>query len=199
MPLSLLTRSERASEGMPPWAGIGFVHPIDSDELAEDLKRTYPTGRTLRERKHMAIIDFFTEELRQMQQGRSVATVTTGRVALYSAVPPVLHHQVLDDRALRCQHSPSPAGSTCSAAAVSAESPGQHRSMVAVAPLEAVSGKQFVFSAADGKLMHSKTKRKMTLDEKTAYKETRRRGACPKCKRQKEKVSMAGVVSVWVR
>jgi hypothetical protein len=174
MSRKLLIRTELASEGTPPWAGIAFVHLIDSDELAEDLKRTYPEGRTLRERKHMAIIDFFTDELRQMQQARG-GTVMAGRLAL---------QRQLDDRMVR--HSQSPASSTCSAMA--GEPQIQQVGGGVVAPTDAVSAQQFVFSAADGRTMQSKTKRKMTLDEKTAYKETRRRGACSKCKRQKGKV-----------
>ena len=179
----LLRRNEVASEGTPPWFGLAFVHPVDSDELADDLKRAYPTGSTLRERKHMAVIEFFQEELFQMQQARR-AMPMAGGVAMYTSLAaPVLHRQV-DDRISRPSHSP--ASSTCSAAL--AEMQGQPTTIAAVAPAEAVSGQQFVFSAADGKMLQSKRKRKMTVDEKTSYKETRRRGACPKCKRQKGKV-----------
>lgn len=46
----------------------------------------------------------------------------------------------------------------------------------------------FVWSAHDGRPMQPKTKRKMTLEERSAYKETRKRGACERCRRQKGKV-----------
>jgi hypothetical protein len=178
----LLIRTELTSECTPPWTGIAFVHPVDSDELAENLKRSYPRGRTLRERKHMAVIDFFREELLQMQQAGGVMPMAGGAAMYAPSAAPVLHRHV-DERISRPSHSP--ASSTCSAAA---EMQGHTTSMAAVAPADTVPGQQFVFSAADGTMMQSKRKRKMTLDEKTAYKETRRRGACSKCKRQKGKV-----------
>jgi ribonuclease HI len=179
----LIIRTELASEGTPPWSGIGFVHPVDSDELADDLKQTFPEGGTLRERKHIAVIKFFQEELLQMQYTRRAVSMADGAATYASLAAPVLHRQV-DERVSQPSHSP--ASSTCSAAP--AEIQGQTTSIAAVAPAEAVSGQQFVFNAADGKMLQSKRKRKMTLDEKTAYKETRRRGACSKCKRQKGKV-----------
>ena len=54
----------------------------------------------------------------------------------------------------------------------------------------AVNPQQFVWSAHDGRSMQPKTKRKMTLEERSAYKETRRRGACDKCRRQKGRVCL---------
>jgi hypothetical protein len=180
----LLIRTELTSECTPPWTGIAFVHPIDSDELAENLKRSYPRGRTLRERKHMAVIDFFREELLQMQKAAGVMPMAGGAAGYVPSAAPVLHRHV-DERISRPSHSP--ASSTCSAAA---EIQGNTTSIAAVAPADTVPGQQFVFSAADGTMMQSKRKRKMTFDEKTAYKETRRRGACSKCKRQKGKVCL---------
>ncbi|KAF2446606.1 hypothetical protein P171DRAFT_262739 [Karstenula rhodostoma CBS 690.94] len=44
---------------------------------------------------------------------------------------------------------------------------------------------QFVWSAHDGRSMRPKTKRKMTVEERNAYKNTRKRGACDKCRKQK--------------
>jgi len=53
------------------------------------------------------------------------------------------------------------------------------------------SAQQFVWSAHDGRSMRPKTKRKMTVEERSAYKETRKRGACDKCRRQKGRVVLS--------
>lgn len=49
-------------------------------------------------------------------------------------------------------------------------------------------GQQHVFSIVDGLALQPKKKRKMTPAERSAYKTTRKIGACEKCKRQKGKV-----------
>lgn len=56
-------------------------------------------------------------------------------------------------------------------------------------PLANVASSQtYVFSAVDGTPMQPRTKKKMSTQERKDYKETRRRGACDKCRKTKAKV-----------
>ncbi|KAK3202138.1 hypothetical protein GRF29_161g263335 [Pseudopithomyces chartarum] len=74
--MDFILRQQATSDELPPWAGIIFKDPVDSDTLSEKLRAAYPSCRTLRERKHQAAIDFLQEELHRMQYGTPIASVT---------------------------------------------------------------------------------------------------------------------------
>ncbi|KAF2128701.1 hypothetical protein P153DRAFT_367787 [Dothidotthia symphoricarpi CBS 119687] len=196
--MPLIRRVHPTSDETPPWVGIFFVPSVGSDELAEQLKARYPQCQTLRERKHMAAIEFLKLELDRIQSERLAANSTTQSI-------------------LECAPSASPMTSVCYDETVEghscpesvhmSDSPARSRKLSSGAELDArqtksrsakaqrlptdtaatAHGQQFVFNAADGRTMEPKTKRKMTVQEKGEYKRTRKRGACPKCRRHKEK------------
>ena len=196
MQLSLIKRRAQTTDQTSPWAGISFIYDVESDDLADALKSAFPHHRTLRERKHAAVINFFQRELDDMRQSNpaspSVRTLlVTDRSSLAS-----------DDQMGARNGTPSreskaqplsPASSINSAAHRDSE---KHYSTahtpspqsLLADPTLATSSTQLVFNAFDGRLMQQKTKRRMTNEERREYKETRRRGACAKCKRQKGKV-----------
>ncbi|KAL1608156.1 hypothetical protein SLS60_003095 [Paraconiothyrium brasiliense] len=69
--MDFILRQQLTSDELPPWAGIVFKYPVDSDTLSEKLREAYPDCKTLRERKHRAAIDFLSAELSRMQAGNS--------------------------------------------------------------------------------------------------------------------------------
>ncbi|KAH7359705.1 hypothetical protein BKA66DRAFT_225456 [Pyrenochaeta sp. MPI-SDFR-AT-0127] len=195
--MHLIRRTQPTSDVTPPWAGMSFTQPVDSDALHERLKKAYPTCATLRQRKHMAAIDFLTTELREMQsKDQNVATTehSADYPALASSEAPSIFSETLEGGSR--QGSPSVLESPASSAHHSRsvervlqrqDSPPASAHLVRTQPSTTGSGQHIVFSAKDGRTLQPKLKRKMTTEEKTAYKETRKRGACPKCKRQKGK------------
>ncbi|KAH8725437.1 hypothetical protein GQ44DRAFT_217010 [Phaeosphaeriaceae sp. PMI808] len=189
--MALIKRVERTSDETPPWKGIIFTLPVGSDVLSEELKRAHPGCSTLRERKHMAAIEFLQAELRQMQSPVDI-TAQNGDIATPDASS--IYSDPLDGcsslESVSMRRSPStttkdlptveamqqkdltPASTHLSPSMSSIINPAQ----------------QFVFSLIDGRPQQPKnSKRRMTRDEKIAYKKTRKRGACPRCRRQKGK------------
>jgi len=92
--MQLIKRVRLSNEGTPPWAGISFIHPIDSDELHDLLKGRYPQYTTVRERKQKAVIDFVLAKLREMQTKTAYAMPAQSCVAelfTYSAPSDLFH------------------------------------------------------------------------------------------------------------
>jgi hypothetical protein len=181
-----IERIEPTSDASPPWAGIHFTQPVDSDALHELLKDQYPQCKSVRQRKHMAAIDFLKRELESMQ---NEASESTTRTPLGNQELPVLNGPYTGfegSRERKHQRSVSPALSQSS----SYRSPallGHHPHHLPTIPKTGAS-QQHVFSIVDGLATQPKKKRKMTPAERSAYKNTRKFGACEKCKRQKGKV-----------
>ena len=195
--MSLIRRTRPTDDENPPWAGITFIYPVDSDTLSEQLKMRYPNCSTHKQRKHQAAIDFLMKELRDMQS-RSSDHPTPTEFSQSQPVTPLTDQHSANEVASTGsrQHSVSSSNSPCMTtsrpAAVladrSKESLEQPHSPTRIAPLTVTKSQQIVFSALDGQMMQPKTKRKMTMQERSAYKETRKRGACAKCRQQKGKV-----------
>jgi hypothetical protein len=177
MDSELLIRTGPPIEGQPLWAGIAFVHPIDSDELAECLKRRYPGYGTHRQRKLRAVIDFLGNELYKLQQEQSQMSTNNRRSASYSST----HLYPPEGLASLCLQSPT--GSMRSA-----ELSEQLPQTGNISLVDVISPEQHVFDSRDGQIPNHRKKRKMTQAEKIAYRETRQRGACRKCKAAKARV-----------
>lgn len=183
-----IKRSKPTSDESPPWAGMKFTQPVDSDALAEYLKKLYPQCATLRERKHMAAIDFLRRELEMMQCRSLQINPTSPQLSLISS-------DIDEENSSQESRSPSTAFSSLVERPEIAENSSY--ALESQAPLSSNSTtknrinnttQEFIFSAFDGRTLQPKRKRKMTEEEKKDYKRTRERGACAKCKRQKEKV-----------
>jgi hypothetical protein len=193
-----ILRAEQTAEQTPPWHGIAFEFKVGSDELAEVLKAAFPQYETLSERKHVAAIQFLEHELRYIRSGVPIPVATTFApmmdlpfVGTRFDRPQTESQVIVTPDATWTSHSP--ASSIHSVRQKSGY--GQTTSQISspsttyTEPTAAIPGHHFIFNASDGTAMEQKTKRKMTAEEKAAYKETRKRGACDKCKRQKGKVS----------
>ncbi|KAJ8110215.1 hypothetical protein OPT61_g6882 [Boeremia exigua] len=193
-----IKRQFHTTDQTAPWDGVVFTYEVGSDELGEALKVCYPTHRTLRQRKHAAIIQFLEQELLEMQSND-----TTMHAPRTPPMHNVQHSNSEFGDAQVNPQSPAQSQSTLSDAHSPAKSnnlsmPCGKRHQVGaptmqaiqptyIDPTTAANATHLVFNAFDGRTMQQKTKRKMTAEERLEYKETRKRGACFRCKRQKGK------------
>jgi hypothetical protein len=180
---------------------------VDSDVLSEKLRIAYPDYKTHRERKHRAAIDFLNAELLRMQSRSSiidpVSPIKT-RTPIQEPTPAAsrTHVEVLseDSEVLSASGCTSPSIVETMLSPklaermrkVSRATVDSEQAQVKASPTTA---QQFVWSAHDGRSMRPKTKRKMTAEERSAYKNTRKRGACDKCRRQKGRVVLSRLKS----
>jgi hypothetical protein len=199
-----ITRTQPTTDETPPWRGISFLLPVGSDRLADQLKHAFSDCKTLRQRKHKAAILFLERELEEMkisdeeQYQHPDAPDAPDNHQLGS--PQSESIEILDRRSVgSTQQNTSTSSCTSPITPDSARSPklaDRSRSQYPRPGLlqsptanTITTAQTFVFSAVDGRPLQPKTKRKMTSDERVVYKQTRKRGACDKCKRQKGKVS----------
>ena len=171
---------------------------MDSDTLSEKLKAAYPEYQTHRERKHQAAIDFLNEELHRMQTRAVTKAVCTTETMTTTIRPRHDSYTPLMEVLPECDDV-STVSSRTTPFITDASTPPKLSEKGIDEPLEEdmrvtrltsnpANKQHFIWSAHDGRPMQPKTKRKMTLEERSAYKETRKRGACEKCRRQKGKV-----------
>jgi hypothetical protein len=182
-----------------PWAGMSFVYDIESDELADALRSAFPEHRTLRERKHAAVIRLFEQELREMHSSTKSSMGAQKRQD-YDSVRSASRVDSCNGGHLSDTSAP-PASPASSLNSMVHQDPGRLFAAVQTAsslslpadPTLATSSTHLIFNAFDGRPMQQKTKRKMTSEERQEYRRTRQRGACAKCKRQKGKVGGRGL------
>lgn len=168
-----IKRIHPTSDETPPWAGMAFTQPLDSDALHELLKSQYPQCTSMRQRKHLAAIDFLNRELESMQNEAMVLQAS---------------HPGLEELDV-CKHQRSLSPSLSHSSSYKSPALVEHHSQQSPTITKIATGQQHVFSIVDGGLaIRPKKKRKMTPAERSAYKTTRKIGACDKCKRQKGKV-----------
>lgn len=193
MPSILIKRKLQTTDQTSPWDGICFVHDVDSDDLADALRTAFPRCRTLRERKLAATIDFFQHELAATYHGDNIpVSMKTPPLSVVPGMSPAAFNTPMetDEDQLSAVLLPPPSPIVSRSSAAYRHSPAQTPLSIAFPadPTLAATSTQLVFSSLDGRPMPQKTKRKMTKDERDAYKATRKRGACLRCKRQKGKV-----------
>ncbi|KAF2114753.1 hypothetical protein BDV96DRAFT_84372 [Lophiotrema nucula] len=192
-PVPVVVRHAKPLEMEPPWTGLVFVPAVGSDELSEKLKELYPDLRTLRQRKHKAAIDFLLWELDAMQVPIPVKAGATHinfqSVNNHQSDVNVVSRTPRDSSASQSPYPTSGASGSLSPTLTSPmRSNKDHNSPLPHRPLTPNSGGQhFVFHLGDGRPAHVKTKRKMSKQERISYKETRKRGACGKCRKTKAK------------
>lgn len=199
--MEFICRLQPTTDEAAPWEGIFFKFPVDSDDLSEGLKSAYPSPqcRTLRERKHQAAIDFLQAELHRMRKRESAAQVAN----IVADLPSPNAGQGAENPYVELSSDHSRSQSSCSGTSPSFSEPLNSPGLVERAKSATNAGasprwpgpttpstnaQQFVWSAHDGRNMRQKTKRKMTMEERSQYKETRKRGACEKCRKQKGRV-----------
>ena len=181
-----IRRTAQPTEQRAPWDDIAFVFAVDSDELSAALKSAYPHYRTLRERKHAAVIDFFQYELQVIQTNDTSPSCGFPNT---SPLPSDSQMEVRDGtHSTDLRASPASPASSINSTANRESDKRRSVQTLPADPTLATSSTQLVFNAFDGRPMQQRTKRKMTSHERRDYQETRRRGACAKCKRLKAKV-----------
>ncbi|OJD31663.1 cell wall anchor [Diplodia corticola] len=162
-----------------PFAKLVFEPALESDELFDALRESYPTLKTHTERKKQAVLDFLMEERRAIEQEITAFVQQTGTPAPqpddgYSARPsPVFSTSTsLDLRKLSTSNS-----STSSLTRSAGSSP------------ETLSLKDMtsVWTAAGHGKPKIHTRRSMTTREKEEYRRRRQMKACKECRSRKRK------------
>ena len=186
--MDLIDREHPTSDDKPPWAGMVFRQRVYSDAMLESLKRRYPQGANLRERKHMAAIEFLQQELREMQEREAALTAEGHSAALTPDA------EFFDGKNQSSVSPPCSPAIQCPLPAVTSEC-YQKRNVLSTrssnqppSMSSAIPGQEIVFSVVDGPIVQRRKRKKMTATEKVAYKQMRKVGACDSCKRQKAKV-----------
>ncbi len=195
--MEIIRRFRPTRDDTSPWEGIDFTDPVDSDALHENLKRAYPQCSTRSERKLVATIEFFLTEYRFMRSKDPRSTgpdYFTEHYGLTSPQSPVFSRGATGSYSRRSSDSLSSSPSSTGVSA-SAERNMTHENLPnnPFASKSADSstpqgGQHLIFSAVDGHTVKPKKKRKMTAEEKAAYKKRRIVGACQECKKMKSKV-----------
>ncbi|EUC49083.1 hypothetical protein COCMIDRAFT_23258 [Bipolaris oryzae ATCC 44560] len=190
--MDLIDREYPTSDDKPPWFGMKFKQSVYSDDMLESLKRRYPQGANLRERKHMAAIEFLQQELKNMQASEAALIPKTNPTTL---VPDIASHNHQHQRTGSPPYSPTSQlsspnimdgyhGTRSPTNKVFLEQPPNVSSNV--------SGQEIVFSIGNRPLVQRQRRKKMTPAEKISYKQMRKIGACDSCKRQKAKCRHVG-------
>ena len=196
--MAIIRRFHPTSDVTSPWEGIAFTDPVDSDALHEKLLRAYPQCSGRSERKLAATIDFFMAELRQMKSKdpKSGAPDYFNELyALASPQSPAFSGRARGIYSRRESISSSLSRVSSTGLSASAERNVTHSNVPSTSYISKSAksstshiGQHLIFSAVDGHTVKPKKKRKMTSEEKTAYKKTRIAGACSECKKMKSKV-----------
>lgn len=167
--------------------------------MHEHLKEIHPNCGNLRERKLRIPIDFFEDELRQIQEHDSSVSsyedfiqppaLASPRYAGYSHKAEVRssserQFSATESSASLDQYSPIPQHTPQH----NTSTPSPLRGGPFLDP-EVGPGEHGIFDALSGSMMQPrKKKRKMTQKDIKDYRETRQNGACSKCKQGKAKV-----------
>jgi hypothetical protein len=198
--MEFIHRFKATSDDSPPWAGISFKQDVDSDDLAEQLKRKYSQLRTLRERKHKATIDFLIQELSCMRTKEPTTPTVPDSADLALPARRQDESKAYIEISPDCSRPQSASSYTSPSLSGSVHSPAKSECMrmntstlpgASRPPVATTSSQHLVWNSHNGEPMRPKTKRKMTVEERKAYKKTRKQGACFVCRKQKARVLTA--------
>jgi hypothetical protein len=148
--------------------------------------------------QHLAAIEFLTQELEEMQPGFRRNPGSHDQLDNISISSP---QSEMNGFRTTCvdgsrPHSTAPRTPQSATSSLASQSLAErsrysvdHAQAGGAPPLANVTTSQtYVFSAVDGTPMQPRTKKKMSTQERKDYKETRKRGACEKCRKTKAKV-----------
>jgi hypothetical protein len=198
-----IKRTQPTTDESPPWQGISFLLPVGSDQLADQLKNAFSDCKTLRQRKHKAAILFLETELDEMKVRDEKQSHHPEAQDNHILSSPLSDSIELFDQPSTGSTQQNTLSSSCTSPTTtqSAHSPKltdrSRPQFLGPEHLQSSKAQTFVFSAVDGRPLQPKTKRKMTVDERVVYKQTRKRGACDKCKRQKGKVCAISLLKLF--
>ncbi|KAF2091888.1 hypothetical protein K490DRAFT_61325 [Saccharata proteae CBS 121410] len=161
-----------------PFAKLIFEPSLESDELFDALRVSYPALKTHTERKKQAVLDFFMEERRaidfdmsafvQQTNAPTPAPVDTPEGTKVST--PYSQYSYVDQRT-----------SSSSSASASSQSAGSSPEVPALKEMTSV------WSAAPNAQPKIHTRRTMTSQEKEEYRQRRKMKACKECRVRKRK------------
>jgi len=187
----VIYRDTAAGEPFDPSSPLQFFPSKDSDELFFALKAAYSSVSTHSERMRNAVIEFLLAE-GNSQQTNSQSPFIEGLDSTFesnSTSPQSLWQDSSSD-----SQTYSPELSDKASPSISVSGPSSSytqlsshvRSMTTPPAIDQMTS---VFSLSTHVQPKSRTKRKMTEDEKATYRRRRQVGACAKCKLQKRKCS----------
>jgi len=183
----VIYRDTAVGEPFDPSSPLQFFPSKDSDELFFALKAAYPSVSTHSERMRNAVIEFLLAEGNSHQvipespfmngPDSTFDSTNTSPHSLWqdSSSESLTYSPQLSDNASPSISGPSPASTQQSSQIPSMTTP------------PAIDQMTSVFSLSTHVQPKSRTKRKMTEDEKATYRRRRQVGACAKCKLQKRK------------
>jgi len=183
----VIYRDTAAGEPFDPSSPLLFFPSKDSDELFFALKAAYPSVSTHSERMRNAVIEFLLAEGNSQQTtsqspfmdglDSTFDSTTTSPQSLWqdSSSDSTTYSPELSDNASPSIYGPSSSSTQLSSHVLSMTAP------------PAIDQMTSVFSLSTHVQPKSRTKRKMTEDEKATYRRRRQVGACAKCKLQKRK------------
>lgn len=193
----LSRKSVQANDPYDPYSGIEFSPDKDSDELFECLKRSFPAGKTHKERMKLALMDFIINK----QKGNNPRSLNlpTAKGASESLARSS-HSNSNPSQFRNSQSAPHQAVSTITAATArptyAAVLKGEQSVKASINPRE-ISGAALslaamtdVWRTSDGAQLNPRRKKPMTAQERIEYQITRAKGACVNCKKKKRKVRL---------
>ncbi|KAF9632290.1 hypothetical protein BFW01_g3152 [Lasiodiplodia theobromae] len=162
-----------------PFAKLVFEPALESDELFDALRESYPALKTHTERKKQAVLDFLMEERRAIEQEITAFVQHTGTPAPQPEAC--------------CSARPSPVFSTSSSLDLrklsTSNSSSSSSTRSAGSSPETLSLKDMtsVWTAAGHGKPKIHTRRSMTTKEKEEYRRRRQMKACKECRSRKRK------------
>lgn len=203
----LSRKSAQANDPYDPYSGIEFSPDKDSDELFECLKRSFPAGKTHKERMKLALMGFIINEHKEMNPRPLNLPTTKGaseslaRSSHSNSNPKALSRTIGKiSQSRNSQSAPHQAVSTITAATArptyAAVLKGEQSVKASINPREissatpSLAAMTDVWRASDGAQLNPRRKKPMTAQERIEYQITRVKGACVNCKKKKRKVRL---------
>ncbi|EOD44115.1 hypothetical protein UCRNP2_9178 [Neofusicoccum parvum UCRNP2] len=172
-----------AAAGEAPYdafAKLVFEPPLESDELFDALRESYPSLKTHTERKKQAVLDFLMEERQAIEQEITAFVQQTGTpapptdVSTYSARPSPSFSAASSVNLRKLSASNSSSSS-------STRSGGSSPETMSLKDMTSV------WTAAGHGKPKIHTRRSMTTKEKEEYRRRRQMKACKECRSRKRK------------
>ena len=203
----LSRKSAQANDPYDPYSGIEFSPDKDSDELFECLKRSFPAGKTHKERMKLALMDFIINE--QKEKNPRPLNIPASKGASESlarsshsdsnpkALPRTIGNISQSRNSQSAQHQKVSTITAASArptyaAVLKGEQPVKasinHKEISSATP--SLAAMTDVWRASNGAQLNPRRKKPMTAQERIEYRITRVKGACVSCKKKKRKACL---------
>ncbi|GAB7341329.1 hypothetical protein MBLNU457_7596t2 [Dothideomycetes sp. NU457] len=184
----VIYRDTAVGEPFDPSSPLQFFPAKDSDELFFALKAAYPSVSTHSERMRNAVIEFLLAEGNSQQVIPESPLFMSGPNSTFDSNNNSPQSLWQDSSSASSTYSPQLSDNDSPSISGPSPSSAQQSSQVpSMTTPPAIDQMTSVFSLSTHVQPKSRTKRKMTEDEKVTYRRRRQTGACAKCKLQKRK------------